>query len=326
MTYFSASSIKIERICLDSSPKPNGNLRRLALHCEGWTKRPDLSTITASPFVKIVEIKHDDGRRRTAFTVEPVLNVQGTGFVLDKNDTNAGIAITVGVVTNHRLMEHDLLAELLGRSEDPVKLLAYQRILSKENNIVGDRDEWDRFLKDQPLKQITDPDHPKQWNCGAAASQFGQSFFGGSHFTTERNRYYKPFQAKAGSRNLMSDIKFDENSLEKGRRAIVGGLKKRIAERVFCVHHDGFSVQAGGIVASGMTHYLTIIGSSFSEDTFLVTDPWPGGSRLSYTSGIFGDVDSSFIGLLSVRSNNLGIFTSEFQPLAAHKYLVLSGP
>jgi len=330
MARFHAGSLVIEQICLDSSPKPDDRQRNISLQLTGWMSQPDIKTSENSPFLRITSITHDTRHKRSTFHIEAVKDAQGVGYVFDKaSNDDTVLRVTVGKVTNHDGFQHDLLAELLGRSEDPVKLLVYQRILSRDNNIVGNWEDWDRILKDQPIKQITDPEHPANWNCGAAASNFGNTYFGSTHFTAERTRYYKPFRPRGGV-NKKDDIQFDADKLAKGIAGIRRLLEQKAAVRVFAVHDDGFTVENGIIKQTGATHYLTIIGCDAAGEKFLVTDPWPGGSRLIYKSGIFGNVDSAFMGLLQNFGGSAGIRVSEEAQRGAHtgphEYLVLSGP
>jgi hypothetical protein len=234
------------------------------------------------------------------------------------------LKVTVGQVKNHGGFEYDLVADLLGRSEDPVKLWVYTRMLARENNVVGDWATWDTVLKDQPLKQITDPAHPANWNCGASLNRFGNDFFGAKHFLVADKLYYKPFKGTVSSANK-ADIVQDVAATTQGVKNIKAKLSKGVAVRVFVVHHDPFSVKGGRIQATGKTHYLTIVGCDSAAKNFLVTDPWPGGCKLNYTSGIFGDVDSAFMGLLTYDDRWSLIYTPPGQR-GAHNYWVLTGP
>jgi hypothetical protein len=55
----------------------------------------------------------------------------------------------------------------------------------------------------------------------------------------------------------------------------------------------------------------------------MTTDPWPGGSRSIYTSGIFGNVDCPFMGRLKYYGDQLATHPND---RGAHQYLVLKGP
>jgi hypothetical protein len=320
MAKFQTGTLGVSEICLDSSPKPDGTQRSISLQLTGWNTQPD---IKVGSFLRLVAVTHDAASKRSTFRIEAVRDASGVGYVFDNaNDGDLVLRVTVGKVTNFRGWKYDLLADLLGRSEDPIKLIAYTRILSKDNNLVGNWEEWDKLLKDQPLKQITDPDHPNRWNCGAAASQFGFNFFGRSHFTAGSQRYYKPFVPR-GKINKVDDILFDVHKLVDGVTKIIQLLAQKTAVEVFMAHNDGFTVSNGVIQQSGNTHFVTIVGCDEFGSKFLVTDPWPGGSRCTYTSGIFGNVDSAFMGTLE----NFGdIVKTPSGSLGVHKYILLTGP
>lgn len=324
MAKFQTGNHVLEQICLDSTPKPTGEQRSIALNLTGWKSQPNIQT-GGNNFLRVTAVSHDARHKRSTFRIEAVKNAQGVAYVFDSaSNDDIVLRVTVGKVTNHGGFTHDLLADLLGRSEDPVKLWVYQRILSNDNNIVGNRDDWDRILKDQPLKQITDPKHPANWNCGAALDRFGVSFFGPAHYAGGTTLYYKPFHPSSRV-NMMDDIQFDDKKLAKGVANIRQLLAKKVAVTVFVVHHNGFLVTNGVIKPSGHTHYLTIIGCDADAKKFLVTDPWPGGSRLMYTSGIFGTVDSAFMGILEFTASGNIIQTPAGQR-GVHDYRVLSGP
>src|SRR5262249_25503328 len=151
------------------------------------------------------------------FWIEPTRDAQGVGYVLADD---AVLRVTVGRVTNHSGMAHDLIADL-GRSEDPKILRVYQRVLmARNNNDFVDRKDWDHTprderpgLADQPLKQITEQRLESKWNCGGALDHFGQNFVlnhGG--YTADNVLYYKPLkpqQISPTGEALVSDLVFD---------------------------------------------------------------------------------------------------------------------
>jgi hypothetical protein len=206
-------------------------------------------------------------------------------------------------------------------------LWVYQRILAVDNNKTGvEWKDWDKLLAGQPLKQITDPDHPNKWNCGAALNQFGVSRFGGDHYRAAATPYYKPFRSKT-TPTRVADIQFDEEKLRKGIAKIRELLARKIAITVFVAHNDGFTAVNGVIQQSGNTHFVTIVGCDAAGQNFLTTDPWPFGSRLLYTSGIFGNVESIFMGQLQVfERGGLILSTPVNSHGSNHNYIVLTGP
>lgn len=324
------SRVAIEEICLDSTPKPNGGQRRITLQLAGWESGspPDI-TAGAGTFARVTDASHNAKSKLSTFTIEAVKGAKGVAYIFDRKSPNkdgAMLRLTVGEVTNHDSFKHDLVAELLGRSEDPIKLWVYRRILDAKNNETAvPRKDWDRLLADQPLKQITDPDHPNKWNCGASLNTFGQSYFGKDHYRFVGTQYYKPFKPTPGStQNKQADIQFDDELLRRGAEKIRDLLQRQIAVTVFVVHHDGFLVKNGVIQQTGHTHFLTIVGCDSAAKKFLVTDPWPGGSRLMYTSGILGTVDTAFMSVLEKFQGSVA--TSAAASRGAHNYTVLTGP
>jgi hypothetical protein len=231
-------------------------------------------------------------------------------------------------------MEHDLLADL-GRSEDPRKLWVYQRVLSPKNN-----DQWDHVLADQPLKQIADIKRQGSWNCGGALDRFARNF-GSGHYRFGGARYYKPFIPKPHQANRVIDIEFDAEKVRHGAHRLRTLGAQRTAVTVYAVlGQEGFGV-VNGTITHPHTHYVTIIGCNKDGSIFLHVDPWPGGSMMTYTSAIFGNVPSIFMGTLVYRKDAhfihrfLGdgydekiqrdtIGTGSYE--SSHRYLLLTGP
>ena len=298
--------------------------RRLRFQYTGWSKKKKPNIVAGGVFLTVIEQGVNKSSGIYEFVVESTQDAEGTSYVADENATDDKLLkLKVGKVTNHNGMIHDMIADL-GRSNSAQKVLVYQKILSDKNNAVGDRKTWDKLLKDQPLKQITDPDHPAQWNCGAALDKFGNDFFGAKHQTVGNVDYYAPM-AKNGKNLKMSDIAFLDDVVADGARRIKNLLSEGTATRVFVVHHDGFSTNAlGRIKPSGKTHYLTIVGCNEDATSFLAVDPWPNGSKLMYTSGLLGTIDSAFMGRLERSTRGGTLFTPAGQR-GGHDYQVLSG-
>ena len=96
---------------------------------------------------------------------------------------------------------------------------------------------------------------------------------------------------------------------------------------VFVSHHYPVSVIGGMINPTGHTHFLSIVGYGQRNGKlrFLCLDPWPGGSALTYTSGIFGNVNSKFMGVLEYHGDIVDTPASvSFGQ--GHDYLVVAGP
>ena len=115
--------------------------------------------------------------------------------------------------------------------------------------------------------------------------------------------------------------------LQQGVEKIRSLLNNKTPVRVFVSHHYPVTVTGGRVQTSNRTHYLSIIGHGMvdGKPTFLCIDPWPGGSKLTYKSGIFGNVNSVFMGLLEFSNNALSTPVSA-SGQQAHDYLVLAGP
>src|SRR5262245_54604232 len=224
MQRFKTGNIVLSELCLDSTPKDGGSMRNIVLKLENWSGATP--NIQGGSFLKVTSQSHNKAARVTTFRIEAVPNATGVGYVYNEaSNDDAVLRVTVGNVKNHGGFEHDLIADLLGRSEEPLKLWVYARILARDNNIVGDRKAWDTVLKEQPLKQTTDPAHPANWNCGAALNQFGHDFFGAKHYRTGDKFYYKPFNSGKTSANKM-DIVFDTPAVTQGVQNIKGNLAK----------------------------------------------------------------------------------------------------
>lgn len=328
------AQVPITQMCVDSTPKANGEQRKVKLQFAGWPAKhpPDLGAASES-FIRVVDVHHDSHTHVTTFSIEPTKGAKGVAYIYDRNDEKSDaslLRVTVGEVKNHGDFENDLIAELLGRSEHPVKLWAYQRILSRENNNEAiSRGDWDKLLADQPLKQITDKKRQKEWNCGGALNAFGAKYFESDHYEFDLTPYYNSFVPKKDPRthlptkNMISDLVFERDTISRAATTIRDKLRQKKAVTVFVVHHDGFTVSGGRINQSNLTHYLTIVGCDSAAKNFLVTDPWPTGSRMQYASGIFGNVESLFMGKME-RFDTVITTSAGFR--GAHDYTLLTGP
>jgi hypothetical protein len=341
------ASMPIDELCIDSARYPtkveiNGvaqsvrpERKGVLLQLAGWEpsgKPYEIGTMNTD-LIRVSVDSEDKSRRVTHFRVQPVSNAKGTAIIFARPQGGgppvAQMTMTVGMVANQTgnsggEYSTDLIAEL-ARSEDPVKLWVYQRILSIRNNALPTRKEfnelliaWNEQLKDQPLKQNTDLD-ANHWDCGLAASKFGTKYFGKSHFNQATVKLYNTPKT-----DKFHDLTFNEELVRSSVSRLNRLLDSGTAVEVFAVHADGFkfSKTTGEIQQTGATHFLTIVGRG-PGDEYLATDPWPGGSRVNYTSGIFGNRESAFMGRLTFDGFRLG--TPPFK-LGAHDYLVLTGP
>ena len=93
----------------------------------------------------------------------------------------------------------------------------------------------------------------------------------------------------------------------------------------FVGHNKDMSVKDGVILQSDNAHFLTLFGCSDDGQKFIFFDPWPRGSKLRYTSGIGGDVNSIFMGMLEFHEDEGKIRSPNSVP-GDHHYVILDGP
>jgi hypothetical protein len=337
----------VDEICLDSTPKQSGGQKRISLFYDGWGRNTHPSLVIGGHDLqedgraKIVNQTLDANQRRVHFTIEAVPNASGTSFIWDTSGTKDDfLSLRVGKVLNHTDMKFDLIADL-GRSENPFNLWVYRRIFDAANNDLGNKTvraeifkDWQDRLKGQPLKQNTDPKDQRKWNCGAAIDSFNRTSFGGSHDVWGMHDYIKPMK-KNGSGLLITSIEFLNDEIKAGATRMKNALEKGTATVLFVVHHDKFATDENGrIRPSNLTHYLSVVGCNEAGTEFLVLDPWPGGMRLKYRSGIFdsqGGVLSTFMGTLrlGLRWGDLDskgeILATPQPPSGRHEYFVVKG-
>jgi hypothetical protein len=308
----------LNHLCVDNAPRPDGQQKHINLQ---YGAADNLSS--GGQFLD-VEYQRDQKRKLTTFTIEPKLGAKGKAYIYaEGGDADELLAVTVGKVTNHANFTVDLFAELLGRSENPKKLRVYERTLDLKNNTIPeDRDSWDGRLADQPLKQITDKHRQRAWNCGGALMHFGASFLG-KYAGGASVLYYDRLK---GAEEADVRRAINRDKVQAGIERIKRLLDNKTAMLVFASHHYPVSLDNGKVKASNHTHYLLIIGygQRDGKQQFLCADPWPGGSRLTYTSGILGNVNCAFMGILEFTGSTLETPAS-VRANQAHDYLVLAG-
>jgi hypothetical protein len=220
---------------------------------------------------------------------------KATGF-------SEGLQVTVcGAPTNQPGYAVDLLADLAAHGSS-YQVYAYSRIMN-------DKGTFEHFLS-----QNTTPGH---YNCGDVAASYGRKIFGRETLTTSI-AYYLPAKT-----DKMADLRFNPTLVEHGIQKIQLHLRRGTPVRVWLIHHDGFSHPA--IQGDPRTHYLTIVG--FSSNKFLYLDPWPRGSVLKYSGGMYSEKEIAFMGELTFDRTHpeLGIF-SPLGRLGRHNYTVIAGP
>jgi hypothetical protein len=303
--------VPVGEICIDLGAGGSGPKKiKMELAGFGSNGKPLEITSEDAGVLEVRPVSSDPKRKASLFEMIPRSAGRTAVDVWnDSDDPGPTLGVTVGTVTNHNGMAVDLFAEYLGRSSEPKKLQVYQSALAWYNNALPDRKDWGRLK--QPLKQDTRPGH---YDCGTALVRFAWKYFGKSHTSdTYGQAYYEPPKS-----NKMADLKINAGKMAKAVAKIANLLDNGTAVRVFAVHDDGFTIPV--ITNTAVTHFLNIIGYG-ADNKFLYIDPWPGGSNLAYTSGIFGTVHSAFMGMLQYRNDRLENITH-----GAHRYLVIAGP
>ena len=149
-------------------------------------------------------------------------------------------------VKNYKDWPYDLIASLLGKSNDAVRLNVYQRILELNNNNPSiPWEDWDKLMANSPLKQsISTKGKDKYRDCGASANRFGATYFGQKHFISGDNPYYKPLRDASAN---ISDLKFDPAKMNRGLNKICNIICNQTAVNVFATHSDGMTVANGKV-------------------------------------------------------------------------------
>jgi hypothetical protein len=65
MSKFQTGNIELQKICLDSSPKPDGSQRSISLKLTGSKKQPDIKTGANSPFLRMANVSHDANKKQS---------------------------------------------------------------------------------------------------------------------------------------------------------------------------------------------------------------------------------------------------------------------
>jgi hypothetical protein len=111
---------------------------------------------------------------------------------------------------------------------------------------------------------------------------------------------------------------------------IVRRLRDKKATTVFATNLDEFGTNSNGIITHPGTHFITFVGCSGDGRSFLVADPWPTGSMMTYTSGIFGNVHLIFMGLMFFRPEEHRLSRDALDGVkvveGVHRYVVIEGP
>jgi hypothetical protein len=206
-----------------------------------------------------------------------------------------------GAPTNQPGYSVDLVADLAANGSS-YQVYAYHRIMNDSAT--------DEHILSQDIRR-------GHFNCGDVAASYGRKIFGKETFTTNV-QYYLPAKT-----DQIADLRFDPTLVEHGIQKIQLLLRRGTPVRVWLIHHDGFSHPV--IRGDPRTHYLTIVG--FSSNRFLYLDPWPAGSVLYYTGGMYSVKRIAFMGELTFDRAHpeSGIF-SPLVRSGQHGYTVIAGP
>jgi Peptidase_C39 like family len=151
---------------------------------------------------------------------------------------------------------------------------------------------------------------PGKFNCGDVANEYGKKIFKKETYLIN-GIYYKTGKSDKMADRVATGIGKIKAQLDAGRPV-----------RVWMIHDDGFRFP---ITNDWRSHYLTIIG--YGVNRFLVMDPWPTGSVLTYDGGVFPRSDICFLGELEWNPLNLEMgIRSPAGSAGAHRYCVIAGP
>ncbi len=208
------------------------------------------------------------------------------------------LSVRVGVIKNHPGMDVDLLAELLGRSNDAKKNLIYQMILDEDYNKKTPADK----VKFHPYYQrgLHPNGSPKEQGgvlrCGTEMEEFAAKYMNGTPL--EYFAVHKLRPDLAGKTVDRSTIQYETPALDRAVNAIKNLLKQRKPVRVVVIDNSEFTYASNGAIQN--QHFVMIVG--FGGNHFLYIDPWRGGSTLQYQGGIDGNYQSNFMGIFKYDS------------------------
>ncbi|MEZ5584131.1 MAG: hypothetical protein R3F37_16540 [Candidatus Competibacteraceae bacterium] len=218
------------------------------------------------------------------------------------------LKVIVGNFKNHPGMQHDLIAEELGRSDDVYKLYYLQRFL---NNNEGNDNLFDQY---SPFyKEVFGRRFGKELVCASVCVLSGEVLFGQVH--AARGKWnnlgaHRPLYKRLSRRpNSKSQIIYDQQTVRRARDAIARSLQRGIPVRVGCAWNSLLTydfVTKRLDPTKGGGHTVLIVGCNNSKDRFLYIDPCKGMSKLKYEGGIVPTgVECDFLGLFRIESSGL---------------------
>jgi hypothetical protein len=168
-------------------------------------------------------------------------------------------------------------------------------------------------------------------DCAQTCNRLGAIFRGNrASYAGGELHYTKPLKRNPDGTlsQQVSDLQFDPDRVREGAKTIARRLRmEKKATTVFATHGDTFGIKNGDIDHPG-THFVTFVGCSAQTNDkilFLITDPWPGGSVCSYSSGIFGNIQSTFMGFMTYSERD-HIIATTLPKAGSHNYRVIKGP
>lgn len=230
-----------------------------------------------------------------SFTLKASVAGEEHHSFFNRNGTRLGSFVTVaGNVKNHKGMDIDLVADLIGRG-DPAKILAVQHLLLSSSNNIFDQN---NAANEEQYGHLA---------CGKVVNGSGKSLFGSMSPIFYEHPYHEPL-SKVTNR---SDVKYQADKMFKVRTSIKGYLAKGTPVRVGVLDAPiGMYVQNRKLVAYYRGGHTTlIVGCDNAASRFLYIDTWPGGSQLKYEGGIGGS--------LSDPCKYMGLYVSQFDATRA---------
>lgn len=231
-----------------------------------------------------VTVTGPDARNRIAVTSNAAVTTLLTAHDSTGRITKDNLWVSFGKVEKHSGMEVDLIADLLSEP-DPVRIHAMHRFLNDNpdnvfnENWQGNIDKWG----------------PRA--CGTVAKAGGHAFWESNPEDHLFRAYHIPFPVPRGRSSVRvtdrKQVKFKEDTVNKGKTAILGWLtrkKKPVLVGVLYGPTTGGFLDTGtyGTIQRGgrFGHTVMIVGCDKAAENFLYIDPWHGGSQLIYGGGI----------------------------------------
>lgn len=220
----------------------------------------------------------------------------------------APLTVIVGEFKYHTGMKYDLLAEVLGKSDDAYKLYYLQRLLNNNedgSNLFNQRSD---FYMNKYGKKFH-----KELVCESVCIISGEVLFERVHSGRTdlkwsnlgpHHRLYTLLNKPPKSKE---DVQYVAGRVDKARQAIANSLFHNIPVVARCAYDPVKAYNASkNKIDSGKSggHCLLIVGCNQSQDRFLYIDPFPGLSYSRYAGGIVPiATPCRFLGLLKIENS-----------------------